>query len=449
MQLKCLLSISLLTMLVYYGNAQEYVLDSAYYDLGVVLTEDFENQERRYFRAYDEQNRPLIIENQRQVEGGIWENWRRREFTYSDDGDPIQLLTSFWQASSESWVLAKGRNYSYDGNSNLVGRTEAEAMQEGEGLTNTRRWQYTYEGPDLQTAVLFQRWEDSAWRNVSQQQWSYNANGLPTNQLRQSWDGSTWQDARRRMWDYDSGVVSMVTEQFFDDSAGEWINERRVGYQGNGSVRWNQSVEQVWDDETQGWQNVRRELIDYHSNGSIERQTLQFWEDGEWLNILQSQTQLTDDAINVITDEWNSTSTEWELFTRYQLRYNEAGLKIVEQGWQYWSEQMSTWLNATDTERWRYFWSEIVVDTEEPVPSLDCRWPNPYQAGQTISCADLSLRGSFTLELVNSIGQVVYQQQEPGGADFQIRADLPKGWYVCRIQQDGQLLHVQPLVFIP
>ncbi len=449
MQLKLLLSITLLITTILCGSAQELVLDSAYYDVGVVLTEDFENQQRRYYRAYDEQNRPLVIDNQRQVSDNVWENWRRLEYTYSDAGDLTQLITSAWQESSESWVPIKGRNYSYDQDGNMIGRQEVVATQMGEPPVHTRRWQYVYEGPGVQTEVLFERWEDDAWVNVSQQLWSYNANGLTVSQLSQRWDGMAWQDARRRMWDYDSGVVSAVTEQSFDESTSEWRNERRVGYQGNGSVLWGQSVEQVWDDETQGWQNVRRELIDYTPSGSIEKQTLQFWENDEWLNIVQSQTQLVDDAVNVVTDEWNNTSAEWQLFTRYQLRFNEVGLKIVEQGWQYWSNQLSTWLNADETERWRYFWSEAIVNTEEPVPSLDCRWPNPYQAGQTISCADLPLQGSFTLELVNSIGQVVHQQQESGGADFQIRPNLPKGWYVCRIQQNGQLLHVQPLVFIP
>lgn len=449
MNLRFLLGICLLVVTVSWGLAQELVLDSTYYDVGIVQTEDFENVRRDYYRSYDEENRPLVVETQRLLENMTWENWRRREYTYNEDGELGQILILGWQEGSESWLSLKGRLFTYDEFGNITSRVEREATSPGENPVNTRRWEYTYEGMDMQTEVLFQRWQDGSWTNDSRQLWGYNANGLTSAQLGQQWDGMAWQDVRRRMWEYTSGIVNMVTEQVYDEDSGEWVNERRIGYQNSGSMLWNQSTEQVWDDETQGWTNVRRELISYINSGAVEKRTVQFWEDGAWLNTAQSQYQSEDDAINIIADRWNEGSGSWDRYARYQLRFNEAGLKIVEQGWQYWSMQMNSWLNAIDSDRWRYFWSEVVVSTAEPTPDADCLWPNPYQPGQTISCTSLPQTGMLTLEMVNGLGQVVHQQAVAGGASFTIDVNLPKGWYVCRIFQKGQLLHLQPTVFVP
>ena len=449
MKLKALFTFFILATATLWGVAQEMVLDSTYYDVGVVGAEDFEDVRRNYYRAYDEDNRPLVIETQQNDGNGEWENWRRRDYTYSDQGDPTTILISVWRPNLEEWAAFKERTFTYDQMGNVLSKRTRMALQPGGELINTRRWEYTYEEEDLQTGLLFQRWEDDAWSNDSRQLWSYNADELPTGQLRQRWDGSAWQDTRRRMWEYEDGIVNMVTEQSFDSESGEWVNERRKGYQNSGSVLWNQSVEQVWDDETQGWQNVRRELYAYGQAGGVETATVQFWEGESWLNTAQTEYQLEDNALNILSDQWNEGSGDWEAYARYQLRFNEAGLKIVEQGWQYWSEQMSTWINDIDSDRWRYFWSEIMVSTNEPTPDADCLLPNPYRSGQGIRCADLPQSGSFTLELFNEIGQLVHTQQIGGGSDFAIHASLPQGWYLCRLRQGAEVLHVQPLVFIP
>ena len=216
MQLKRLLSISLLTMLVYYGNAQEYVLDSAYYDVGVNMTEDFESVRRNFYRSYDEDNRPLIIETQRNDGNSVWENWRRRDYTYSAEGELTQMRVSVWRPNTEAWSAFEERLFTYDEMGNILTKQVRVALQAGGELLNTRRWEHTYDEQDFQTEVLLQRWDDGAWANDSRQEWNYNANGLPTQQRRQIWTGTAWQDIRRRMWDYSSGIVSMVTEQVFD-----------------------------------------------------------------------------------------------------------------------------------------------------------------------------------------------------------------------------------------
>ena len=449
MKLKRLLTTCLLLTIAAWSFGQELLLDSVYLDVGFDETADFAFDQRTYYQSYDEDSRPLVVETQRYSEQEEWENWRRREYTYNEDGDLTRQLIFYWRPTLEEWSPFKERTYTYNDRGDVTSKQIRRALQPDGGPVNTKRWEYIYNGAGLQTQMVYQTWGGSAWVNNSRQAWNYNGNGLPIEQRRQNWDGSAWENAQRRLWNYTGGIVSLITEQSYDLESGEWINIQRLGYQNNGSDLWDLSVSQVWDNPTETWVNDRREVVEYTPSRNLDKQTIQEWDGVEWVNLAQREYQNDIDVMNVLTNQWSGSSSEWVANTRYQVRFNELGLRLLEQGWQLWSAQLQMWLNNEDTERRRYFYSEGVVSTEEPRPDADCRLPNPYRPGQIISCAELPQSGQFTVELVNGLGQVMYQREVAGGTEFSIDANLPQGWYLCRLRQGMQFLHLQPIVFIP
>lgn len=449
MILRALFTVGCSVAILFSLAGQELLLDSTYYDVGLVQTQDFERDERSYYRSYDDENRPLLIETQRYFGADTWVNWRRREYTYTEEGDLSALLTLQWSPMNEDWFSIKERTYEYDEEGNMTARQVRTATEPGSSLVNNRRWQYSYEGIGLQTEVLFQRWEDSDWNNVSRQQWSYNAASLPTEQLRQRWSGTAWEDARRRMWMYNDEVLISVTEQSYDAETDIWTNERRRGYLSGGQELWALEVEQTWNTGTAAWVNVSRELLDYNANQQLESTTLQAWEEDAWLNEYQTSRTSNNEMVNILSNRWDAKNDVWVSYARYQLAFNMAGRRILEQGWQFWESTMEVWLNEERTNRRRYFWSEGVVSTQEPSPDAGCLFPNPYRQGQEVQCSELSLIGNVTVELINSIGQVVHQQKIDGASSFRIDASAPGGWYICRLRQNNQVLHLQPLVLIP
>lgn len=448
MILRILLVVSCLAASLPSLVSQELLLDSAYFDVGIAQTEDFERDKRSYYRSYDDENRPLVIETQQFLGGDTWINWRRREYTYTEEGDLSVLLTLLWSVVNENWVPVKERTYDYDGDGNMVARQVRTANEPGSALTNNRRWQYSYEGSGLQTEVLYQRWEDAAWVNNSRQQWSYNPANLATEQLRQRWSGADWEDVRRRVWTYNAGLLASITEQVYDVGASTWINEKRKGYLTAGQELWAQEIEQIWDEETATWLNVSRELLDYNANQQLQNTTLQAWEDEAWLNEYQTSRVNTGENVNILSNRWDTKNDVWAAYARYQLGFDMDGRRILEQGWQFWESAMEVWLNAERTNRRRYFWSEGVVGTEESFPDFGCLFPNPYRSGQVISCPELPINETITVELINSIGQIVHQQKIGGASDFRIHTSVPVGWYVCRLRHNNEVLHLQPLVLI-
>ena len=448
MNLKPLLLMVAFGILLPGSFAQSLRLDSIYFDVGIEETQDFEERRKSIIRETNDQDQPLVIETQT-YDGFTWENWRRREFTYSEDGDLTRLLISFWRSGVEEWDSFKERTFTYDENGNVLTKEVRVALGPGGSPVNTRRWEYTYQDDVLLTEQLLLAWEDGAWVNDSRQVWTYNGNDLTTQQRQQTWTGADWENVQRRVWDYMDGAPSMVTDQVYNVAEASWTNVSRVGYQLNDAGLWNMSVSQVWDAEMASWESTQRQLVDFGDDLVVDSVTEQKWEDDEWQNTLQSTLEFDGTTINRYQDRWDEDEMGWRSFGRYQVQLNELGLRVLEQGWQYWSGQLMDWFNLSSTDRRRFFYSEVVVNTDEPLPDASCLWPNPYQSGQRISCESLPKDGTIMLELINSAGQVVHQQALAGGTDFQIQANLPYGWYLTRLHHGGQLVHVQPLVFIP
>jgi hypothetical protein len=442
---------TLLILLFLSGSLQSqttWLRDSVYFEKGVAQTTDFQTETRSYFEEYNDDDQPIVIVSLRQNQNQEWVNWRRRSFTY-ENGELTQLLIQYWGPVAQTWQDWIERNFEYDADGHVLSKLVRKAPSPGDPLENLRQWTYTYNGQGNQTDRLFQTWNGSEWENQSRQIWTYNGNDQVTQQLQEVWNDGDWTNFRRRGWQYDggTGLTSLVLEQEWSQTDEIWLNLRRKEYQNDNFGFWTGIREQSWNATDEEWENVEQEMLEYNTEFQLEGRILQTWDDNDWQNLYRMSYQFDGELFTSFGDQWDELQNDWGQFARYQVEYDSETRPLVEQGWQYWSENQQDWLNDEVSIRRIHFWSEQAVATHETTTYDQCLIPNPYQIHTPFFCEGLEGTTDYEIRLTNLVGQVILQKKGSGD-QLSIDEPVPAGIYVFSLYDGTRPVHVQKLVII-
>lgn len=434
----------------HFGLSQESSLllqDSIYVDQGINGTTDFEAQTRIYFPSYDERGRVLQQVRERMGEEGNWQPQSRRLFTYNGD-DLVEMHIQLWSINNEMWLDQRRDLYSYENGL----RTQFVRQKAPQGqLENERRWQYSYNEDEQETAVLLQQWDGGDWANLSRKVLTYNEDGDPESQVLQVWINESWRNLRSRVWNYEMNEtrsrVKVTTVRVWSTETNDWVDQLRKIFQYNNDGLWVSSRFESWLADTQEWVNSDRMMYTYNDENQPAGQYLQTWDGGEWENRGQVSFSYKDKQFLSEIETWDKAGGAWNKFLRYQVHLDDENLLESRVGMQNWNGEAMQWENRNYTQRHTYFWSEALVNSVKEVGEIfSCTIPNPYPSRQFFFCDLPQQKTNYRLELYDLLGRSVYQLDFQSGEALSIQERPTPGMYVLRIHDGQKLYHLQRLV---
>ena len=168
--------------------------------------------------------------------------------------------------------------------------------------------------------------------------------------LHQRWDWSIWQNQSLQTYYYDSNnVFDTINRQIWVVDSNKWILSSLTVSTNNPDGTKTKEVMQLWEPETQMWENDANWLYNYTSTGKAENITSQFWQFADWQN--QDRLNYEYDAngflISTRSEFWNGNRV-WEnsVLTTYT---NNANGTIDHTEEQHWDYTVNRWLAPNTT----------------------------------------------------------------------------------------------------
>ncbi|NLF42292.1 MAG: T9SS type A sorting domain-containing protein [Bacteroidales bacterium] len=161
-----------------------------------------------------------------------WNYEIKNTYSYDDDGDTTNVLTQFFQTSSNKWINSYNKNYIY--NNGLVQQYIWQNFDQFSCIwLNDQRVSYSYNESNNVQEILIDYIYGNDWFSNVKRLYSYDASGFVSKILTQSKGISTntWVNSYQRLNSNNSdGVLQQYTDQKWDKSSGSWINFERGTY---------------------------------------------------------------------------------------------------------------------------------------------------------------------------------------------------------------------------
>lgn len=195
---------------------------------------------------------------------------------------------------------------------------------------------------------LLEEWQDEQWVGFSYMINTYDDNDLKVKILNQFWDEMTQSfedDEEIRLLYNNDKNVDYIISQIVDPVSGDWVNFNRIDYSYNQDNQVSESVSHFW--EADEWYVSEKTVNIYEGNGLLSESLRQIMnhDSNTYENFsrdLKSYNSEGDLEQN-INQRWNNTLQEWENQRKTMLEYNDGLLKYrIENKW-----AQDSWINFT------------------------------------------------------------------------------------------------------
>lgn len=306
----------------------------------------------------------------------------KRDFTYNDDNDLIQILEQNWENSD--WVnnlkeiLTYGENNMVDYGSYYIWQNNT--WQDGNIYTNT----YDTEGQLITQVYTYQ--EGNGFQNF----YTYDEHGNLIESLTQVWNVSqVWLDNFRATYTYDENQrqIELLSSYFQDDN---WVNSERITYT-------------------------------YDENDHLVEELTQYNEDGQWVNFYRAELFYDENNLHVHSDGFLADGAEWNNNRLMTWTYDENHNNIdylMEASY----DGGNSWEDFIHETRVFQLALSVERDGNSIIPNqaeLRQNYPNPFNPSTTIRYG-LSENANVSLTIYDVQGNLVQI------LDSEYRA---AGWY--------------------
>ncbi len=137
--------------------------------------------------SYDANNNLTMVSDKELTPGG-WQNKEKRSYEYLNK-DIIKYTLEKWDAAANTWVNSKKWEYTYTGPDV---KTEVESDWNGSDWVVYGKHQYTYDGSHNKTTDIWQINSNGNFQNDTKTDWVYNSQNLPEKITTTTWSGSAW-----------------------------------------------------------------------------------------------------------------------------------------------------------------------------------------------------------------------------------------------------------------
>lgn len=291
-----------------------------------------------------------------EVASNAWKNIARTENTYTN-----KLITNSEQKiwKETDWISDFSIEYTYSEFGDLLTETSKQWDTIANKWVNVALTDRSYNSLGNVTNIVYKYWntETSEWVNDLNRIIGYNAQFKVSSRLTQKWDGSAWADISKASLIYDSqGRNTQYLEEIWSSS--EWINAYREVY----TYASDKITIQInnWNANLSAWENDL--LISYFIDGEgyLELEQHDYWNDS--LNIYETgyYDKYDNDGNNTEYFEkmWDDSLKQFTEGTRILSTYSSGkNKKIKESVIQEWDTLVSDWKNLQKTV---YFWAQDV-----------------------------------------------------------------------------------------
>ncbi|MEY3368390.1 MAG: hypothetical protein RI973_1545 [Bacteroidota bacterium] len=317
---------------------------------------------------------------------GDWQNQQQTLTHYNDKGHPIEKIGSWWHFPTSTWQESERTQFVYGHMDRLI--QQVVQIRENSSWKNQQRhlFSYSIQGDTLEVLTQLAVQPD-VWINNSRRSKGYDGSGNNFEHLYEFWDPDHgWTPSSRETYSYNQQhQVTELILRYWSPWQSQWINAMRRAYAYNGMDKASSIVQQYWDYEEDVWVNQDaydlsydadgnlkdayhkywwpvefglvpeyRYLIDYNDSGDTSELTYQVWRRhlAVWQNMFQISLRY-DSAGHIKTmtaKSWDSETESWQFEARLVLTYVSPGLlsAIYEQSW---NEDQQQWLNSARTLR--------------------------------------------------------------------------------------------------
>lgn len=159
----------------------------------------------------------------------------------------------------------------------------------------------------------------------------------------QLWDPNTegWRDQRKDLYTYEDGLLKEFVRQ--KAPQGTLVDDRRWLYDYNEDGQETRVLLQQWNGVN--WMNLSRKNMAYNQAGEISQQVLQVWIVNDWRNGRSQEwnyDSATGNVLSTVVKIWSETKQSWINQLQKLFFYNDGGL-WVRSRFEDWNEEMQQW----------------------------------------------------------------------------------------------------------
>ncbi|MDN3493266.1 T9SS type A sorting domain-containing protein [Winogradskyella bathintestinalis] len=294
-------------------------------------------------------------------------------------------LDQYFDSSTSTWQNNYGQNFNYDANSRLSSIDSY--FWNGSQWEPESKSQYTYSSTQTIFTDQVYNTSNSSFENDYRTTINIDGNGDFTTLLDEYWDGNQWVVGGRLTYSYDSGRISQVLFEEWDNVGMQWqISDRgTLTYNTNGNVALIETEEYINGAFTQS----DREIQSFNSNGYIISSVLEIWNSVSMSYVEDQRREFTIDGNGnrlSSTDFYDGTSyTEnynydfTELMSDYANPFvNAEGLEYITSDFPFYNKITSVTSNS-NTNRILYNYEDrIALSTDDLEIQNDVKiFPNP------------------------------------------------------------------------
>ncbi len=257
------------------------------------------------------------------------EEWQRTklDYEYNSAGGLKEVITSFWDASTSSWMKFSKATYTYTSNGKI------------------------------ETIASFSWIEQlKQWYGINKNDYFYFNNGKVERIESYSWDMMTnaWIILNKTSFHYDSnGNNDWSESKYFDNVSLEWTNQNRfeMTYDNSGNETLYTAFD--WDESELEWVGYYRHKTEYDSNGNEIRFTTYSWDEMKPGWIEEDKTEYVYDSNGYLTKyteyDWDANATKWIEEYKTELKHDNKGNVTEVVDFNY-DSNTSNWINDSKDE---------------------------------------------------------------------------------------------------
>ncbi|MES2513965.1 MAG: T9SS type A sorting domain-containing protein [Bacteroidota bacterium] len=376
-------------------------------------------------------NNDILGYTKKSLVGSTWIDNFKYSYTYDLNNNLTSTSNLSWNGTK--WVNNFRYTYSYDANNNKIAylfETGSDSIWE---MSDKEVYTFTN---NMNTYLLRQTWNGTAWVNVRNESYTYDANANMLTDISQNWVSGAWKNDEKITYTYDTNnkKVTSLSQQWNNTA---WLNVEQTAYNYNGNQT--TSLIQVWD--TAGtWVNEQSIVANFNANNTLASEIYQIWTAATWENNVKklytwgglNNTILT----NSVLQQWNNTV--WTTTAKYDQVYNPNGFLQMEIH-KTWNASGTSVISGDST----YHYSSTVATGIENLSQTKNTliYPNPAISELNIS----TLVDYKSIRIINSLGETI--RIEGDRPEVISVSELTNGvYFVQLIDKKGKAVKTQKFI---
>lgn len=279
---------------------------------------------------------------------------KENKIQFYSPGQVDSVFYTGWESSKTvntiSSTVEKRRLYNHDYENNLVTRIESDyntSTGEYENATKTESHYGSVLGANIDRETVY-NWDSDQKDWIPDHEYDFTDNYTEKTELYSEYqDGQkvpVWQTIDKYT---DEGHTEKLHQEYDN---GVWKNKNRTLYEHDGPFIVGE-IQQIWNENTNDWENVEKEEITYEDNYEASFTTY-YWDGNDWVNEIYGEHDYNeDDNVSRTTISYWSGG-EWQYLARTIYSYLDPSGTIQSLIDMYWDNVQQAWQS-----NWRSYYS--------------------------------------------------------------------------------------------